>query len=113
MVAAAMGDMTTILALLRMPGVGRRLLCAHGKDAADYAVHYGGFEWVTVRRKVASCPGFHQFEFGGDEPLSAYKQISWGERSALFASSACGGEILFRVVDLFTLSVLFRGSQSK
>lgn len=41
MLAAAMGDMTTVLALLRMPGVDRRLACAHGKDAVDYAVQHG------------------------------------------------------------------------
>lgn len=41
MVAAAMGDMATVLALLRMPGVDRRLACAHGKDAVDYAVQHG------------------------------------------------------------------------
>ena len=41
MIAAAMGDMTTVLALLRMPGVDRRVACAHGKDAVDYAVQYG------------------------------------------------------------------------
>lgn len=36
-----MGDMTTALALLRRPGVDRRLACAHGKDAVDYAVQHG------------------------------------------------------------------------
>lgn len=41
MLAAAMGDMTTVLALLRMPGVDRRLACAIGKDAVDYAVQHG------------------------------------------------------------------------
>lgn len=41
MIAATMGDMTTILALLRMSGVDRRLVCAHGNDAVDYAVQYG------------------------------------------------------------------------
>lgn len=41
MIAAAMGDITTVLALLRMPGVDRRVACAHGKDAVDYAVQYG------------------------------------------------------------------------
>lgn len=41
MVAATMGDTTTVLALLRMRGVDRRVVCAHGKDAVDYAVQYG------------------------------------------------------------------------
>lgn len=41
MIAAAMGDMSTVLALLRMPRVDRRLVCTLGKDAVDYAVQYG------------------------------------------------------------------------
>eukprot|EP00752_Nemacystus_decipiens_P008416 g7524.t1 len=48
MLAAAMGDMTTVLALLRMPGVDRRLACAHGKDAVDYAVQHGHLEVASV-----------------------------------------------------------------
>ena len=43
MIAATLGDMATTLALLRMPGVDRRLVCAHGKDAVDYAVQYGEY----------------------------------------------------------------------
>eukprot|EP00903_Cladosiphon_okamuranus_P016933 g15609.t1 len=48
MLAAAMGDMTTVLALLRMPGVDRRLACTHGKDAVDYAVQHGHLDVASV-----------------------------------------------------------------
>lgn len=41
MVAAALGDMSTTLALLRLPGVDRHMQCARGKDAFEYAIRYG------------------------------------------------------------------------
>lgn len=50
MVAAAIGDMTTTLALLRMPRVDRRVTCADGLDAVDYAVKYG--RWTSEGRHV-------------------------------------------------------------
>ncbi|CAM9651115.1 unnamed protein product [Ectocarpus sp. 4 AP-2014] len=48
MVAAAMGDMATVLSLLRIPGIDRRLACANGKDAVDYAVQQGHLEVASV-----------------------------------------------------------------
>ncbi|CAM9402350.1 unnamed protein product [Discosporangium mesarthrocarpum] len=48
MLAAAMGEMATVLALLRMPGVDRGLTCAHNKNAVDYAVQNGHMQVASV-----------------------------------------------------------------
>ncbi|CAN0352535.1 unnamed protein product, partial [Ectocarpus sp. 6 AP-2014] len=40
--------MATVLSLLRIPGIDRRLACANGKDAVDYAVQQGHLEVASV-----------------------------------------------------------------
>ena len=66
MLAAAMGDMTTVLALLRMPGVDRRLACAHGKDAVDYAVQHGelhGERGIDISGNPSVCRSLRSVAF--------------------------------------------------
>lgn len=99
MIAAAMGDMTTVLALLRMPGVDRRVACAHGKDAVDYAVQYGKKDQIRPYDRRGTFLAWTKWTGGA-------AQLELSIATPYHSVQECNNRFVLTVVSAYTVLVI-------